>query len=257
MTDDEYRQFLSFLFERYVRPRIPRLRREFHHHMMDEWNYHLSEAERAAQIMRYIEMYCDNDEDVYRTFTLGRLRSAVSDTRFSLEFSNRVAEEAGYLEAMEPHARDVLEGLEARHMPDADKEVLREMGSPNPEAELSALVLLAKASRGRFEWGSNEVSIGHQLRYAVDRLEKARQDLKEDEKSGKESVATKPRKSRRWFTGLGKIAQGTALSIANIALAVGALHFPVSPETKTWGSVASVATGIGTIFAGIGDLRNE
>jgi len=88
-------------------------------------------------------------------------------------------------------------------------------------------------------------------------LEKARQDLKEDEKSGKESVATKPRKSRRWFTGLGKIAQGTALSIANIALAVGALHFPVSPETKTWGSVASVATGIGTIFAGIGDLRNE
>lgn len=41
------------------------------------------------------------------------------------------------------------------------------------------------------------------------------------------------------------------VAIADVALAVGALKFPVSPETQTWGSVASVATGIGTILSGV------
>ncbi|HEV8523564.1 MAG TPA: hypothetical protein VGQ71_03605, partial [Terriglobales bacterium] len=70
MTDDEYREFLAFLFERYVRPRIPHLRRRFHHHMMDEWSYHLDQAVSAAQVLRFIEIHCGNDDDVYRTFTL-------------------------------------------------------------------------------------------------------------------------------------------------------------------------------------------
>ncbi|HEY6250872.1 MAG TPA: hypothetical protein VI685_13005, partial [Candidatus Angelobacter sp.] len=67
----------------------------------------------------------------------------------------------------------------------------------------------------------------------------------------------KLKKSRRWFKGLGQIAQGASLSIANVALAVGILKFPVSPETQTWGAVASVATGVATVLSGIGDLRGE
>lgn len=257
MTDDEYRQFLGFLFDRYVRPRLPRLRGEFHH-AMQEWNYHLSRAQSAAQLLRYIGMYCDSDEDVYRTFTLNRLQRAVHDTRTSLVFSNRAAEDAGFIDAIEAHAEDVVTGLEVRHLPDADKEVLREMGSPNPDAELSALVLFAKDSMARLEW----MSTRHWLRDAEKRLSRPGEGFKEDDNPGEVVARPKrsrrrPRKPRRWFTGLGKVTQGTALSIANVALALGVLHFPVSPETKTWGSVASVATGIGTILAGIGDLRNE
>jgi hypothetical protein len=36
-----------------------------------------------------------------------------------------------------------------------------------------------------------------------------------------------------------------------------ATHLPVSPETQTWGAIASVATGIGTVLSGVGNLRNE
>lgn len=31
----------------------------------------------------------------------------------------------------------------------------------------------------------------------------------------------------------------------------------LSAETQTWGAIASVTTGIGTILNGVGDLRNE
>jgi hypothetical protein len=71
------------------------------------------------------------------------------------------------------------------------------------------------------------------------------------------SINQMPKKSRRWFKGVGQIAQGSALSIADVALAIGVLKLPVSAETQTWGALASVTTGIGTVLNGLGDLRNE
>src|SRR5438552_9442899 len=101
MTDDEYREFLSILMRRYVQPRLPRLRRHFHHHMMEEWHYHLDQAERAGRVLRFIEDNSDDGDDVYGTFTVQRVAGAVSDTRQSLDFSNRTIEEAGFLDAFE------------------------------------------------------------------------------------------------------------------------------------------------------------
>lgn len=94
------------------------------------------------------------------------------------------------------------------------------------------------------------------LKDVDERLSKAKDQFKEqdDKEVTKEEL---PKKSRRWFKGLGQIGRGAALSIGDIALAVGTLHLPVSPETQTWGSLVSATTGIGMIFNGIGELRNE
>jgi hypothetical protein len=258
MTDDEYREFLTFLFERYVRPRIPRIRRRFHHHMMEEWYYHIDQAARAAHVLRFIESYCEDDDDVYRTFTVERITRAVSDTRYSFDFSNRTTEEAGFFDAFEAHTREILEHLQPSHLPDAVKEVLKDMGSPNPEGEIRALVFQARASYDRIAQSTRELPIRQQLRHAQERLQEAEHDFEEKKKKDNEGAPLEtPKKSRRWFKGLGQMAQGSALSIADIALAVGALKFPVSPETQTWGAVASVSTGICTILSGVGDLRNE
>lgn len=257
MTDQEYREFLAFLFERHVRPRLTHVRRRFHHHMMEEWDYQMDKAAQATHVLRFIESYCENDEDIYRTFTAERLARAVSDTRYSFDFSNRTVEEAGFLDVFEDHTKEILEGLEAKHLPDAEREVLKDLGSSNPELELRVLVLGAKAMCDRLNRSRQEVPIRQELRQIEERLERAEKLFGEDATEKKIGPGEKPKKSRRWFKGLGQIAQGSALSIANVALAVGALKFPVSPETQTWGAVASVATGICTVLSGIGDLRNE
>ncbi|HEY6253158.1 MAG TPA: hypothetical protein VI685_24640 [Candidatus Angelobacter sp.] len=256
MTDQEYREFLAFVFERYVRPRLSHVRRRFHHHMMEEWDYQMDKAARAAHVLRFIESYCENDDDVYQTFTAERLARAVSDTRFSFEFSNRTVEEAGFLDALEDHGREILAGLEVKHLPDVDKEVLKDSGSVNPEVELRVLVSAAKSMCERFNRSRQEVPIRQELRAMEERLERSEKLFGED-KEKKIGPGEKPKKSRRWFKGLGQIAQGASLSIANVALAVGVLRFPVSPETQTWGAVASVATGVSTVLNGIGDLRGE
>lgn len=259
MTDEEYREFLTFLFEHYVRPQLPRVRRRFPRDMMkEEWYYHLAQSQKASHVLRHIEAYCDDDAEIYRTFTLERLARAVSDTRYSLEFSDRMAEESGFLDALEAHADDVLCGLQPQHLPEADRDVLREMGSPNPDQELRALVLRAKAYRERLRQDSRELSVRQQLKHAEKRVAEAQEEFEKSRKAQQEGVAEeRVTKSRRWFKGLGQIAMGAALTIADVALAAGALTFPVSPETQTWGAVASVTTGVGTVLSGVGDLRNE
>jgi hypothetical protein len=257
LTDDEYRAFLTTLFEHYVRPRLPRARRRQHHHMMgEEWAYHLDQAVKSARIARFIESQCSDDSEIYRTFTTQRLREAISETKSSVAFARREAEEDGYLDAFEAHASELLDGLAPQHLPDIDREVLRDMGSSSPDADIAVLILRAKRHRHRVERLSHDMSIRRELREAEDLLAAADDEFNETRTNQPQNMP-QPTKTRRWFKGLGQIAQGAALTIANTAMALGVLKFPVSPETQTWGAVASVATGIGTIMSGIGDLRNE
>ncbi|MBI1869188.1 MAG: hypothetical protein HYS06_12990 [Methylocystis sp.] len=258
MTDEEYRQFLAILTRRYVQPKIPHLRRRFAHHMMeeDEWSRHLTQAERGARVLRFIEDGCDDDP--YQTFTLDRLSGSVWETWSSLGFSNRIVEESGFLDAYEAHAGEILAGLRPEHLPEADKEVLRAMGSSDPDAELAELVFRARGRQQRMERMQKEAPIQRHLRTVEEQLDQSWREFDDLRKmKSKDSSAEIPKKSRRWFKGLGQIAQGAALSIANVGLAVGVFHFPVSPETQTWGALASVATGIGTVLNGVGDLINE
>lgn len=258
MTDEEYREFLAILVRRHVQSRLPRVRRRFHHHMMEEWHYHLNEVERAVRVLRFIEDNCDEGDDVYQVFTVQRVANAISETRWSLDFSNRTVEEAGFLDAFEPHSEEILAGLRPEHLPEIDKQVLKDMGSPDADAELAELVFRARANRERAQRLSRELSTREQLRQVAEQVGRVQKEFEDFRSSEAERPASEaPKKSRRWFKGLGQIGQGAALSIANVALAVGAIQFPVSPETQTWGALASVATGIGTVLNGVGELRNE
>ena len=257
MTDEEYREFMAVLVRRHVQPRLPRLRRRFHHHMMEEWHYHLDQAERSMRIFRFIEENCDDGDDIYDTISPIRVGRAVSETRYSLDFSNRTLEESGFLDAFEPHMRDILDGLRPDHLPLVDQEVIRNTGSPDAEAELAELVHRARAYRSRAERMAQEVSSRQQLRHVAEQVARIQKEFEEFSSSQTDQPREPPKKPRPWFKGLGQIGQGAALSIANVALAVGVIQFPVSPETRTWGALASVATGIGTVLSGVGALRNE
>jgi hypothetical protein len=258
MNDQEYADFMSYLFERHVRPRMSRLRSRLDHHMKEEVHYHLDKAERSARIFRFIESYRDDSEDVYQTFTPEVLARSTADVRYSLSFNTRITEEGGFLDAYEEHEHEILSCLKPEHLPEADKEIIREIGSVNPDVELRSLVYAAKERSHKRERQNHEVSVRQELRNFEKQLDQAEQSFRRvAELKEPEMIKDRPKKSRRWFKGVGQIAQGSALSIADVALAIGILKFPVSAETATWGALASVATGIGTVLSGIGDLRNE
>jgi len=151
--------------------------------MMEEWQYNLDRVEQSVRLLRYIENYCDNGEDVYGTFTLDRLGRAVHNTRHGLQFSNDAIDESGFLDAYERHVDEILSGLQPHHLPEVDKGVLRDMGSPDAEAELAELVFRARAERDRSAAMRKEVSVGRQLRNVEEQVARAAQEFDELKKS--------------------------------------------------------------------------
>jgi hypothetical protein len=131
------------------------------------------------------------------------------------------------------------------------------MGSINPDIELRGLDL-AKAWVRKVERQNGDVSVRQELKNCEKELDQAKQKFRKGlEMEDAEPSQEVPKKSCRWFKGVGQIAQGSALSIAHVALAIGVLKLPVSAETQTCGAIASETKGIGTILNGVGDLRNE
>lgn len=159
------------------------------------------------------------------------------------------------MDAFEAHAEEILAGLRPEHLPAADREFFREIGTLDADAELAELVFRARSYRQHIT--SNEIRMRQRLDRLEKQLEKATEQFDELKELEPAQFKETTKRSRRWFKGLGQIGQGAALSIADVALAIGVIRFPVSPETQTWGALASVATGIGTILNGVGDLRNE
>jgi hypothetical protein len=263
MNEDEYREFLSFLFERYVRPRLARALERHFNHFGWEISHHLNQAIRSARLFRFIESDCNNDEEVYQTFTLERITTAVHETNYSVGFSNSLTDRSGFLDAIESHLPEIADGLSTIYLPEADEDVLRQMGSPNPRVELRSLVYRAKRWMERRDGQRGDLDLRHQLQYAEQRLKKEADDYQERVKAKKEPQSKEeksqdiPMKGRAWFKSIAHITEGAALSIANISLTTGILQLPVSIETQTWGSITSVSVGLSRILCGIGELRNE
>ena len=254
MADDEYRAFLEYLFNEYIRDRIPRLRRYWDHRRGDRWAYEQERLRRALNLLRYIDSHCYNPDEVYRTFRIDRIRRLIDEVEDSVSFHNRIADEAGFLDCFDSHFDEILAGLGVEYFPEGELDILRETGSLNPRSDLQGIVYMLKVRQKERRFSSENVRVSRQLDAVKDRLaleEKEFSDVSEEQEKDK------PKKSRRWFKGLGQIGQGVALSIGNIALAIGGLDLPVSPETQTWGALVSATTGVGMVFTGFGELRGE
>lgn len=257
MNDDEYRAFLSFVFDTYVRPRLHVVMHHFGP-MGERFEYEIDRMRRAAQLARFIQAFSDNDDDVYSTLRGDRIANTVDDVGNVVSRSARVLDETGFVDALNAHYDEIVDGLSVEHLPKSEASLLRELGSEDPQRDLMAVIFIMRSRRNK-RFQADRTRVEQDLSRVAKELSEAGQQIQEaaQKMQGFADVPPHVRKPRRWFKGLGQIAQGTAVSLANVGLAIGWLHFPVSAETQTWGSLASVTTGIGMVAAGAGDLRGE
>lgn len=253
MSRDDFRSFLQYIFDDYVRKRVDRLRLKhpFHH----DWEYELDRLRAALHVLDYIQHYCSDDESIYRTFNINALREAVEAVEQAVRRSTRGLREIGLLDAFDNYFDEILDGLDIDDFPEEEYELLRSIGFQNPKSDLQGIIYLLKVRHREWLLRRNlKRCVSSELKSATELLESAVKDLKiEDQKT----IVEQPKKSRRWFKGLGKIGRGAGVSIGDICLAAGILKFPVSPETQTWGAVVSTTAGVGMILDGIGELRGE
>lgn len=256
MNEDEYKDFLQYLFHTYIRDRLHRVERYmegptgFH-----RFNYELDRLRRAAHALRYIQSHCDDTDDIYSTFTTGHLRGVVDEVRDGLEHCMRFAEEGGFLEAIDAHYDDIVSGMKFEYFPESELAVLRDLGSDDPKRDIQAIIYILKARQAPPQYREKR-SVSSNLKQSEEQLASAAKTMEEERKAPDSKIKVS-KKSRHWFKGLGQIAQGAGLVLADIGLAVGMLHFPASAEPQSWAAIASATAGFGTIMTGTDELRGE
>lgn len=255
MSEEEYKQFLRYVFHEYVQERTARKLDYFDGPMGHHTNYELERLRRATRILRAMGEFSDSEGNISSDFTTEGLRRIINDVENGVRSNNRILKYSGFMDALDAHYEELVDGLRFEHLPEKEVELLRSFGITDPQLELRGQIYLLRARRSRRERNSNELAVSQRLERVEKELSEARNDLAQQ--SENQELQKAPAKSRRWFKGLGQIGQGAALSICDVGLIAGAFLFPVSEETKTWGAVASVTTGVGMIFTGIGEFRGE
>ncbi|MCX5181025.1 hypothetical protein [Streptomyces virginiae] len=257
MTDDEFDAFLRYLAEEYVERRLPLARRSLRHHFEDEVRLKLDDLHEAHQALNYIHDAMPRDEDIYKTFTLDALTEIINKAEYGIRFQNRLADETGLMEVMDEHFTNLASGLRADHLPPVEAEMLSALGFPRVAAHLPGQVCSVRIFSQRRPSYTNEVPVSQQLRELADRLDAARLEHYAAARSEQTGQPPVEQRKRKWWTGLGKVVTGSAISIANMALGAGLIPFEVSPETRSWGALSSVTLGIGQVMEGVGAIRGE
>ena len=255
MSPEEYKQFLEYVFNEYIRTRIHRIRHRhfeglFHH----RYCCPMQMAEEASHLLRFIDTHCEHSDDIYEAFTLRRLARLAEEVQNTLKFNNDVARDSGFADALDAHFPEIVDGIMAEYMPEAEQEILSQLGSTNPKADIQGMVSVVKSHKELWARRSNDMRFSGQLEHIEERIGRAEKEFRE---AANAKEPPKEKKSHRWFKGLGHILQGAVLSIADIGLAAGCWTFPVSPETQTWGTLVSATTGVGMVLIGAGEWKGE
>lgn len=249
---DEYRQFLTYLWQTQVDTSTLQSRRGSHP-FEDEYEYHLRQLADAMRLIRAIRIGVDS-HDLTDGFVADRIGNAAA----ALDFNNRELERSDVSAVLDSYFDRIGAGLSADNLPSDEVDLLRARGFDEVADHLNGFVFAARAeAERRATWGRGDSRPSAELNWTADALRETARAYHDRARLQPDQTSTSERKERRWFKGFGQIVQGAAMSLADIGLAAGCFHFPVSPETQTWGALTSITAGVGTILNGSGDLRGE
>ena len=252
MDREQFKEYIRYIYDSNIRSRLGSHRLRGHHRHRfpeDGFSYEWSKIVEIAQLLKLINRISKHDGDPYRIFNQERLHNLTDEVRWAVNYTDNIAEDAGFLEAMDEHFDEIVDGMEIDDFPAEELEILRQLGSDMPRGELLALITKVKSSIPQRE-KRNELSISQALKNVDNRL--AQKTTRPSDKT--EEL---PKKSRKWFKGLGKIITGVGLTVGDIGLAIGLIPLPALGQIPTSGALVSATAGVGTILDGAGELRGE
>lgn len=259
----EYEVYMAGLWEAHA-PRVRARSCRYYHRFENMFSYELCELAEVWRVVRALDSGIN-----FKAFTDEFLRGVMVATESAVRRSSEVLHEVGLLSLLD-HQYDLMaERLRISDLPAQELPVLDAHGFDIVKSDLLRVVYRVRHTadpRCR-----REITPSRAFSQAQESLQEAqeifaqnRADLQEHAValakvvSGRDRQPKPPeRKEPRVFKGLSQLVQGAAMTLADVGLAVGAFPFPVSPETQSWGALASVTVGVGSVMSGIGDLRGE
>jgi hypothetical protein len=260
----------EYLAEKYVKQPSSRKRRR---HPMDDylWEFHesIERLRRADEVLEFLDRTA---RDPYTT--LRSVDEVLNDAEYGLQNAQAALDASGFLEMLDDHLESVMSAVDPELLPPGEAAVLDYLGFPRlaryvrEETDLVGTEWRAGTARG--VWIAREFReqpATRMFEVSIERIQRHRTELREHAatnpptdqagRPGARDVEPQPRKSRRWWKGLGQIVEGATLAVADAGLAVGLYKVQIPEETQLAGTVVSVGAGIGKVMNGVGDLLKE
>jgi len=260
----EYEAYMASLWEAHA----PRVRAHGHwrrHGPFDDlFGYELDRLARSWRVVRALDSGVDPG-----AFTDEFMRRTMQDTEQAVRRSSDVLREVDLLPLLDRQYDLMAEHLRVADLPPQEIPILAAHGFDINENDLIRVIYRVRHTAhpnshreitpSRAFSQAQESLQEAQSIYAQNEADQRQHAVALAEAEGGQGRRPEPpeRRKPRVFKGLGQLVQGAAMTLADVGLAVGAFPFPVSPETQSWGALASITAGVGSVMNGIGDLRGE
>jgi len=248
MEKEEWLNFLKGIYHQYIGPKFHKISRKRLHPF--ELEYYIDPLFSASRSIRFIENNFAEDDNLYESFQPQFLEEILDDLERGLKSSNNDLIETELIDVIDEFFDEIVDGMDISDIPEVDFNALLEAGSQDPKSEIQLSIVRIKNRKEKLYYKHKNDSIKYCLK------ESERIVIKRKEKL-KESNSNNPPK-KRIFKGLGYICRGAILNAVDIGIMAGGWpwQIQISPDIK-YGSIISIATGLGDILIGVGEIRGE
>lgn len=255
MKKSTWRNYIRDVYHQEIESKLRRARKRLH---PMEFHHDNDQIYRASRTIRYIEQIESDDANVCNVLTRQHIRSTLEDVRSVHHGVNEYAlRDSGIVDVLEVHMTEIMSELEVSDLPREDIEALRRAGSADPKAELRFRIRRIQAYYAQEQRRRERMSLASAISEASQQLDRKIEELSDSDPKPSNKATKEPEVKKKWFKGIGSIARGTVLTGVDVSLLAGWWSLPLAPDTTIVGGVASIATGLGDIAIGVGELRGE
>lgn len=254
--NNTYEEFIKHIYFEHIEKRLgPWKRRHWHH--LDDIGYNITGLTRSLRAMRFLQDYAEGSEDLGGVFTPEVMKNIVERIKYGVQENNRIVVDTGIADLLQDYLKEIVEGMNHEHFPQADVDALRESGSSDASREIVAIVYLMKSRKEDWIRSKGDYRFSRRLVQAREEVERVVESLPKETPKGEDQKNDKVAVKRAVFKGIGSIGQGALLTLTDVSLLMGMWGTSISPDTTTVGAVVSITSGIGLILTGVGELRGE
>lgn len=248
MKKEEWLNFLKGIYLHHIAPKLHRIHRKIHH--FDDLEYDTRPLFKASRSLRFIEDNFSEDYNLLESFQPQFLEKIFDNLERGLRRSNETLVETEIINVIDEFFDEIVDGMEISDMPEADFYALSEAGSQDPKSEIQLSIVRIKKRREKLYYKNKDDHMKYCLKESEQIVIKRKDNLKEYN-------SNKP-PTKRIFKGLGYFCRGALLTAVDIGIMAGGWpwQIQISPDIK-YGSIISIATGVGDIAIGVGEFRGE
>src|SRR5260370_9014978 len=124
MNEDEYKEFLKYLYREQMEKKLARMRREQHPiDLLDQQQEYIPDLTKAMRALRFIQDYFDKEEELRRSLTAEMVDETLAAVERGATYNNQLVVDTEIADVVQEHCAEIVAGVTFDDFPKKDSEI--------------------------------------------------------------------------------------------------------------------------------------